>query len=75
MEHPKITQLKKYLKENNITKKEFAKKCGFTLKRLNFIMKNSYDYFNVSLSDLMTISEVMGVPYLDTCCNWTEKLD
>ena len=77
MEHPKIIQLKEYLKENNMSKKEFAEKCGFTEKKLNYIMENTFDYVGVPLSDLMTISEVMGVPYLDPKvinCKKTEKI-
>ena len=65
MEHYKITELKNYLKENNITKKEFAKRCGFSVQKLNYIIKNSNDYVKVSLCDLMTISQAMGVPYLN----------
>ena len=62
--HPIVPRLKTFLKENKLTKKQFSHMCGFSVYYINLILSNKIDH-RITLSKLLTISEIIGIRYLD----------
>ena len=62
--HPIVPRLKNFLKENKLTKKQISHMCGFNVYYINLILSNKIDH-RITLSKLLTISEIIGIRYLD----------
>ena len=61
-----------FMKENNLTKKEFCKRCGFCCATLNTIL---YEKGNFRLNHLFKIAKVMNIHIKDLFPRRGEKID
>ena len=54
----KTSLIQKYIKENNLTKQQFCKKCNISTSVLNKILNEQY---NIHISALFKIAKVINI--------------
>ncbi len=57
-----IEKIKQYMKDNKLSQKVFAEKCGLTVCRLKTVLS---DYRNYGISYLFKIANFMEIPVVD----------
>lgn len=62
MRYLKVEMIENYMKRNNLSKMEFAERCGFSLKTLNNILNKKG---NVGILSVLKTAKAMGVELKD----------